>query len=469
MRWFVLVLLLISGWVYADDITQGDTRWFYRYIDQETGGESFETYSWGDSWWLSHLGSGLEMIRVQENQSEVFIPQGRLIIGDSGVTAGALTLSGSALTLRSQGNLNLGANGVNYRWPTADGTSGQVIQTNGSGVLSFASAAGGNSFETIAVPAGTNPVADSSTDTLTITETSPLVITGTAGTDTIDITWTTLTVAEGGTGATSLTDGGILLGSGTGAITPLGVAANGEIPIGDGTTDPVLGTIGGTTNEIEVTNGAGTITVGIPTSPVFTTSAEVSGAVPRYVLTDTTTGDDDFEIWADADILGLANTTNGSQIWRTTTAGGFQTIGKLTTEGGADLNGTVDARAATVVALVEQESKTIFDPDTVQTTTDAIPLFEVDAYKYPFGITIHQVKLSVNASASPAYNLEEWTSPTDGAPSTILNMQLSSETERTWRSFADASIAAGSFIMVDLDTTALNWAIISVWYSANTS
>jgi hypothetical protein len=55
----------------------------------------------------------------------------------------------------------------------------------------IAGGAGGNAFETIAVPAGTNPVADSSTDTLTITETSPLVITGTAASDTIDITMTT--------------------------------------------------------------------------------------------------------------------------------------------------------------------------------------------------------------------------------------------------------------------------------------
>src|SRR3990167_3663594 len=121
-----------------------------------------------------------------------------------------------------------------------------------------------NTFETIDVPAGTDPVAESATDTLTITETSPLVITGTAGTDTLNITWETLTVAEGGTGATTLTDGGLLLGSGTGAITPLGVAANGQIPIGDWTTDPVLATITGTADEITVTNGAGAITLDIP-------------------------------------------------------------------------------------------------------------------------------------------------------------------------------------------------------------
>ncbi|MCB1712940.1 MAG: hypothetical protein KDH96_10840, partial [Candidatus Riesia sp.] len=49
----------------------------------------------------------------------------------------------------------------------------------------------------------------------------------------------TLPVANGGTGATTLTDGGVLLGSGTGAVTAMSVLSNGQIIVGDGTTDPV--------------------------------------------------------------------------------------------------------------------------------------------------------------------------------------------------------------------------------------
>jgi hypothetical protein len=78
-----------------------------------------------------------------------------------------------------------------------------------------------------------------------------------------------LEVARGGTGAASLTDGGILLGSGTGPITALGVATNGQIPIGDGATDPVLAVPLGTANEIEVTTGAGSLQFGIVTSPTL--------------------------------------------------------------------------------------------------------------------------------------------------------------------------------------------------------
>tara|TARA_Y100000004_G_C8956716_1_gene431184 strand:- start:448 stop:1635 length:1188 start_codon:yes stop_codon:yes gene_type:complete len=56
---------------------------------------------------------------------------------------------------------------------------------------------------------------------------------------TTDVTGT-LPVGNGGTGATTLTDGGILLGSGTGAITATAVLGDGEMLVGDGTTDPAI-------------------------------------------------------------------------------------------------------------------------------------------------------------------------------------------------------------------------------------
>jgi hypothetical protein len=58
---------------------------------------------------------------------------------------------------------------------------------------------------------------------------------------------TDLAVADGGTGASTFTDGGILLGSGTSAITATAVLGDGEILIGDGTTDPVALDIGSST------------------------------------------------------------------------------------------------------------------------------------------------------------------------------------------------------------------------------
>ena len=49
----------------------------------------------------------------------------------------------------------------------------------------------------------------------------------------------TTAVSGGGTGATSLTSGGVLLGSGTDPVTAMAVLADGEMIVGDGTTDPV--------------------------------------------------------------------------------------------------------------------------------------------------------------------------------------------------------------------------------------
>lgn len=46
-------------------------------------------------------------------------------------------------------------------------------------------------------------------------------------------------VTDGGTGVSTLTDGGVLLGSGTGDITAMAVLADGEMIVGDGTTAPV--------------------------------------------------------------------------------------------------------------------------------------------------------------------------------------------------------------------------------------
>jgi len=51
---------------------------------------------------------------------------------------------------------------------------------------------------------------------------------------------TEIDVAYGGTGASTLTDGGILLGSGTGAITAMSVLGDGEVVVGDGVGDPTV-------------------------------------------------------------------------------------------------------------------------------------------------------------------------------------------------------------------------------------
>lgn len=59
---------------------------------------------------------------------------------DSPFTYGAVYLYGGSHATKP-GYVEIQSGSVVWRWPTADGTSGQVMQTNGSGVLSFVSAA----------------------------------------------------------------------------------------------------------------------------------------------------------------------------------------------------------------------------------------------------------------------------------------------------------------------------------------
>src|SRR6056300_370979 len=75
-----------------------------------------------------------------------------------------------------------------------DGTSGQVLTTDGAGSLSFSTVSGGsgsqNLFSTVAVSGQSDIVADSTTDTLTVAAGSGISLTTNASTDTLTITAT---------------------------------------------------------------------------------------------------------------------------------------------------------------------------------------------------------------------------------------------------------------------------------------
>ena len=93
---------------------------------------------------------------------------------------------------------------------------------------------------------------------------------------------TDLAVADGGTGASTLTDGGVLLGSGTGAITAMAVLTDGQMIVGDGTTDPVAESgatlrtsIGvGTTDNVQFAQITGSV---VSASSGIFTSVDIDG------------------------------------------------------------------------------------------------------------------------------------------------------------------------------------------------
>lgn len=183
-----------------------------------------------------------------------------------------------------------------------DTDSGSATPT-GAGVITFSgdssgidTSASGNtvtlSFDVTEQPAiPTSITTDSGTVTPAL---NAFVIAGGDGistsgaTDTVTVTLDTpVTVANGGTGSTTLNDHGILLGSGTSAITPLAAATDGQLPIGSTGADPVLATLTGS-NGVDVTNAAGAITLGSKVVQIVSNLNIAGSSTSSVTLVDVT-------------------------------------------------------------------------------------------------------------------------------------------------------------------------------------
>ena len=92
---------------------------------------------------------------------------------------------------------------------------------------------------------------------------------------------TDLIVADGGTGVSTLTDGGVLLGSGTGAITAMAVLTDGQMIVGDGTTDPVAESGATLRTSIGVGTGDDVVLASLETSGNISGSATSTGSFGR--------------------------------------------------------------------------------------------------------------------------------------------------------------------------------------------
>ncbi len=164
---------------------------------------------------------------------------------------------------------------------------------------------------------------------------------------------TALTVPNGGTGVNSLTDGGVLLGSGTGAITALGQATNGQLVIGSTGGDPVLSTLTQGTG-VTISNTAGSIEISAVGSGGTVTEVDATGTVNGITLTTTpvngitTTG---------TVTLGgaLANVTNGQL-----SSNGTMDVGGVTLELGiGDATPAFDLQDATGLPIVAGTTGTL--------------------------------------------------------------------------------------------------------------
>ena len=114
----------------------------------------------------------------------------------------------------------------------------------------------------------------------------------------------TLGVDQGGTGASTLTDHGVLLGSGTDPITALGVMTDGQLVIGSTGADPVVASI--TAGEgINTTAGAGTLTIACKDASTSNKGVTVySGSTKAIAGTDTASAMTPADVAAANAVLG---------------------------------------------------------------------------------------------------------------------------------------------------------------------
>ena len=244
---------------------------------------------------------------------------------------GAVDLDSQSLTVSGDGTiLSSTASGQSITFAIADAT------TSAKGAASFSS-------DNFAVSSGAVTIKSGGVDL------------------TAEVTGT-LPVGNGGTGATTLTDGGVLLGSGTSAVTATAVLTNGQLLIGDGTGDPTVGSLTEGSN-VTITPGAGSITIAsTDTNTTYTAGTLLDLATTTFNVdlqeaAEAAIVDGDYVMFLDGGATGTAAKENiadiatlfaGTGLTASSSVIGVDTSQNITALTGGDLTIYEDANNADV-------------------------------------------------------------------------------------------------------------------------
>lgn len=279
---------------------------------------------------------------------------------------------------------------------------------------------------------------------------------------------TDVPVADGGTGASTLTDHGLLVGSGVDAITPLGVATNGQIPIGSTGADPVLATL--TEGEgIDITNTAGSITItGEDASTtnkglVSLNSAHFSvaaGAVSLLAdgiddtLIDWGTGAsqvslDDVPDGTSYERVAANQLSSGIYIDATTANKGiasFDTNDFTVTAGAVSVKDTgIDHNATTNYAANRHSNIRVLGM-----TISSPAVGGIGWIRLKEGLTATRVDAYVIGGTSCTFNIEERTAP-NSAGTNILTSDLAADADgASSTTFSNSGLAADNWLYIDI-------------------
>jgi hypothetical protein len=278
-------------------------------------------------------------------------------------------------------------------------------------------------------------------------------------------------VVEGGTGQSTLTNHGVLIGAATAAITQLSVGTNGQVLVGSSAADPVFATL--TSSSLTYTTGAGSLAINI-TAPVSianggtnaTSMATTDGTVyfdgTRLVTTATGTANQVLT----SNGAGVAPTFQaapGGSITITGDSGGGLTGTSFTFTGGS--TGLTFSGAGTTETLTG--TLAIANGGTNATsmaTTDGTVYFDGTRLVTTATGTSGQFLMSQGAGVAPVYatatvNLFPWTVVTGATQAISINNGYFANNAGTCVMTLPATAAVGSVVRVAGMNNATGWQI----------